>query len=348
VLIPDSSVSRYHAKILLSDAGYALVDLGSVNGTFVNGEQVQACLLRNGDQIRLGHSPELINFEDARGLAADSVDDASSMTSSDALRGISDELPGILRAELRKSFIQHFVVESELRLAQEIQRALVPQRLPAVEGYRISGCCEPAHRVGGDFYDFRALPSGGAMAFLGDVAGKGVSASLLSSMVLGCLDAQLRSREDLESALTTLNSILCEKEPGRFVTLFLLRFDANGRCCYASAGHNTAYVYRADEAGIDELPSNSLVAGVLPECSFVSDDLELRSGDVLLAYSDGLTEAENPKGDMLGETVVRGALCEHASKGAESLKEALLSLVLSFTGGEKQSDDITFFIIEKL
>jgi len=349
VLIPHTSVSRYHAKILSSDAGYALVDLGSVNGTFVNGEQIQACLLRNHDQIRLAASPDVISFKAERAMVADSSEEVPSSCDGPApAEAMSDAVPAILRAELHKSFVQHFVIETELRLAQDIQRALVPRQLPMIEGYCISAYSEPAQRVGGDFYDFTTIPSGRSIGFLGDVAGKGVAASLLSSMVLGCLDAQLRLHESLESALKTLNSILCEKEPGRFVTLFLLQFDRDGRCRYASAGHNTAYVYRAERIAVEELPSNSLVAGVFPECAFVSEPTELRSGDVLLAYSDGLTEAENHSGEMLGEDMVRRTLQEHAPAGAESLKGALLDLLLVFTDGEKQSDDITFFVIERL
>jgi sigma-B regulation protein RsbU (phosphoserine phosphatase) len=264
------------------------------------------------------------------------------------VQSISDEVPALLQAELHKSFVQRFVIEHELGLAQEIQRALIPQHLPTFDGYAVSGHCEPAQRVGGDFYDFRAMSSGGAVAFLGDVAGKGVAASLLSSMALGCLDAQLRSDERLDSALVALNSILCEKEPGRFVTLFLVRFDPGGECCYASAGHNTAYVYHGEHTEIEELPSTGLIAGVIPECEFASECFTLRAGDVLLAYSDGLTDAESPTGEMLREDAVRSAVLEYASAGAESLKGALLDLVLSFTGGEKQSDDITFFVIERI
>jgi hypothetical protein len=349
VLIPHASVSRYHAKILPSGAGCALVDLGSVNGTFVNEQQIQACLLRNGDQIRLGASPDVISFKAEHTTVADSSDETPSSCDGPAAgETMSEAVPAILRGELHKSFVQHFVIESELRLAQEIQRALVPQQLPMIEGYRISAYSQAAQRVGGDFYDFTTMPSGSSIGFLGDVAGKGVAASLLSSMILGCLDAQLRSHESLESALKMLNSILCEKEPGRFVTLFLLQFDRDGPCRYASAGHNTAYVYRAERIAVEELPSNSLIAGVFPECAFVSEPTELRSGDVLLAYSDGLTEAENQRGEMLGEDMVRRTLREHAPAGAESLKGALLDLLLVFTDGEKQSDDITFFIIERL
>ena len=206
VLISHVSVSRYHAKILSSDAGYALVDLGSGSGTFVNGEQIQARLLRNGDQIRLGGSPDLISFEAAHTMVSDRLDEVSDGPGT--AETMLDAVPAILRGELHKSFVQHFAIETELRLAQEIQRALVPQQLPMIEGYRVSGYCEPAQRVGGDFYDFTTKPSGSSIAFLGDVAGKGVAASLLSSMALGCLDAQLRLNERLETALKTLNAIL--------------------------------------------------------------------------------------------------------------------------------------------
>ena len=97
---------------------------------------------------------------------------------------ILEEIPVILRRELGQSFVRRFKIENELRMAKEIQKALAPQELPAIEGYRISAYCEPARHVSGDFYDIATLPSGNSVAFLGDVAGKGVAASLLSSMAL--------------------------------------------------------------------------------------------------------------------------------------------------------------------
>ena len=115
----------------------------------------------------------------------------------------------------------------------------------------------------------------------------------------------------------------------------------------ASAGHNPAYVYRGETGEVAEICSNNLIAGAFPLVSFRSERIELHPSDMMLVYSDGLTEAENERGEMLGEDLVRRALRQHAADGADSVKEALLDLLNGFTGGHKQNDDITLFILEK-
>jgi sigma-B regulation protein RsbU (phosphoserine phosphatase) len=349
VKIPHESVSRYHAKILPSAKGNLLVDLGSVNGTFVDGRRVRACVLHIGDRIRLGWSSDVLSYVSMHAAQADDSAELSRICDAAAEpESISDEVPTILSEELHKSLLRRLVIESELRLAREIQRALVPEQLPTIGGYGIRAYSEPAHEVCGDFYDFTASPSGSTIALLGDVAGKGVAASLLSSLALGCMDALLRTGETLESVLETLNTMLCEKESPRFVTLFILEFDARGRCRYASAGHETAYVYRAEAGEIDELRSLDTVVGAFAEQDFSSEPFQLQAGDVLLAYSDGLTDATRRDGDMLGAERVREAVLEYAPAGAESLRSALLDLLQSFSEGVPQCDDVTLFAIERL
>ena len=263
------------------------------------------------------------------------------------LRRLAVEAGNVLeRVELVKSIEQRQVLERELALAEETQKALLPQEMPQIEGFRISAYSKPTRYVGGDFYDFISTSEGSFYTLLGDVSGKGVSASLLSSMVLGCMRLQLRTGCPLAEATGALNGLLSDTTPDRFVTMFLLQLDRQGRGQFISAGHNTAYVYRSASAGLEEVPSNCMLVGAFDFATFWSEPITLQSGDVLLIYSDGLSEAENTEGQMLGEDAVRQVMERSGANGAEKVKHDLLDLIERFTGGHAQSDDITLVTIE--
>ena len=252
------------------------------------------------------------------------------------------------RIELVKSIEQRQALEQELALAEETQKALLPTELPEIEGFRFCGYSKPTRYVGGDFYDFMPASDDGFYGLLGDVSGKGVAASLVSSMALGCLRTQLRSGQPLVAPAELLNQLLFETSPERFVTLFLLQLGRDGRGSYLSAGHNTAFLYRRGSGGVEDISSNNLIVGAFDFATFHSASITLESGDVLLVYSDGLSEAENPAGTMLGEDAIRETLKESAEAGANEVEAALLDLVDVFTEGHSQSDDITMVIIESL
>src|SRR5581483_9706961 len=121
-------------------------------------------------------------------------------------------------------------------------------------------------------------------------------------MILGCLQAQIRANLPLDESVDRLNQFLCEKSSSsRFVTMFLFSLDPDGSGKYISAGHNPTYVFRAADGRIEELESNNMIVGAFSFAKYQVSGFELGKGDMLLAYSDGLTEAENPQGEMLGE-----------------------------------------------
>jgi sigma-B regulation protein RsbU (phosphoserine phosphatase) len=149
------------------------------------------------------------------------------------------------------------------------------------------------------------MPSGELIFVIADVSGKGVAASVLSSMILGCLQLRLQDGDAPAAALNRLNSFLCTKSSGKFATMFLCSIAPDGTGHYISAGHNPAYLYRAATETIEELPSTSLILGAFEFATFEAIPIEVRQGDVLLAYSDGLTEAENSREEMFGEERVK-------------------------------------------
>src|SRR5215831_3610242 len=253
------------------------------------------------------------------------------------------------RVEMVKSIEQRKRLEQELTLAEETQRSILPQTLPQVKNLSIRGFSKPTRYVGGDFYDFVELESGELFGVLADVSGKGISASLLSSMLLGCLEMQLRAGVALAEAVTRLNRFLYEKtSASRFVTMFLFTMTSDGRGQYISAGHNPTYVFRAATGEIEELTSNNIIVGAFSFATYEPADLQLNPGDVLLAYSDGLTEAENPRGEMLGEEGVKAVIRSEAPQGAKQLEQKLLETIQTFTAGRSQTDDITLILVERV
>ncbi len=155
--------------------------------------------------------------------------------------------------------------EQELALAQETQESLLPRSLPQFENFHIHAFNNPTRYVGGDFYDFLQLSSGEWMGVLADVSGKGMSAALLSSMVLGALSMEFRSGTQPQEVLNRVNQLLCEKSlPFQFVTLFLFLLSPDGMGQFISAGHNPAYLFRSATGKIEELASDALCSG---DCS---------------------------------------------------------------------------------
>jgi serine phosphatase RsbU (regulator of sigma subunit) len=239
-------------------------------------------------------------------------------------------------------------IERDLALAEETQRSLLPHELPKLDHLILLAFSRPTRYVGGDFYDFQVVPSGELIGVLADVSGKGPAASLLSSMLLGCLQLLLQGGDSPEQALDRLNKFLFEKSSGKFATMFLFSWEPDGNGKYVSAGHNTAYLYRASFGEIEEFPSNNLIVGAFDFPSYVATEIRFETGDVLFAYSDGLTEAEDQSGNMFGEERVKQIILKAAPSGAEELYEATLFAIQEFTRGRNQTDDITFVIAQQV
>jgi serine phosphatase RsbU (regulator of sigma subunit) len=238
--------------------------------------------------------------------------------------------------------------EQEFVLAQETQESLLPRVLPQFQNFRIHAFNHPTRYVGGDFYDFLELSSGEWMGVLADVSGKGISAALLSSMVLGALSMEFRARAEPQEILNRVNQLLCEKSlPYQFVTLFLFVLKSDGAGQFISAGHNPAYLYRCATGRIDHLVPDAFPLGMFDSASYAPRAFHLDEGDVLMVYSDGLTDAENSRGEMLGEARVLDVMRREAPMGSEAVENSLLQAIQEFTQGIPQTDDITFVVIEK-
>jgi serine phosphatase RsbU (regulator of sigma subunit) len=238
--------------------------------------------------------------------------------------------------------------EQELALAQETQESLLPRCLPQFENFRIHAFNKPTRYVGGDFYDFLPLSSGQWMGVLADVSGKGMPAALLSSMVLGALNMEFRSRIDPQEVLNRVNQLLCEKSLAfQFVTLFLFLLSPDGGGKFISAGHNAAYLFRTGTGQIEELLPDAHFLGMFDFACYESRALHLDQGDILVVYSDGLTDAENPMGEMFGEKRLLEIIRQAGPLGSPAVEQNILRAIEDFTEGMPQTDDITLVVVEK-
>jgi serine phosphatase RsbU (regulator of sigma subunit) len=238
--------------------------------------------------------------------------------------------------------------EQELALAQETQESLLPRCLPQFENFCIHAYSNPTRYVGGDFYDFLQLSSGEWMGVLADVSGKGMPAALLSSMVLGALNMEFRTKAQPQEILNRVNQLLCEKSlPFQFVTLFLFVLGPNGAGQFISAGHSPAYLFRSATGKIEKLIPDDYVLGMFDFASYQSRAFHLDKGDILVVYSDGLSDSENLQEEMFGEERLLELVKREAPEKGHALKKKLLTTIEEFTQGVPQTDDITFVVVEK-
>ncbi|MGD0500507.1 MAG: SpoIIE family protein phosphatase [Bryobacteraceae bacterium] len=247
-----------------------------------------------------------------------------------------------------KTLAERKTNDRELALAQETQESLLPRFLPQFESFRIHAFNSPTRYVGGDFYDFLQLSSGEWVGVLADVSGKGISAALLSSMVLGALSMEFHSGIQPHEVLNRVNRLLCEKSlPFQFVTLFLFLLNPRGTGQFISAGHNPAYLFRSATGEIEELVSDAYILGMFDFASYQSRAFRLDKGDILVVYSDGLTDAQNQQEEMFGEERLLRLIRQEAPSGSRALEQKFLKAIEEFTQGTPQTDDITFVVVEK-
>ena len=239
-------------------------------------------------------------------------------------------------------------VEQELQVARRIQQASLPEEVPTLEGWQISPYYQPAREVGGDFYDFHFLSEGRLGLVVGDATGKGVPAALVMSTTCGMLQlaAQVLDSFSPGQVLAQVNETLFARIPSNmFVTCFYAILDPqSGLLSYANAGHDLPYLWRGGNA--EELRARGMPLGLMPGMSYEEKEIVLEPSDNVLLYSDGLVEAHDPKGEMVGFPRIRALVDEQGEK--DSLGDLCLEKLYSFVGeGWEQEDDITLLTLRR-
>ena len=237
----------------------------------------------------------------------------------------------------------------EMQQAAQIQLGLLPKVAPTFAGLEVAGRMVPARTVGGDYYDFIAFADGRVDLIVADVAGKGIPASLIMSSLHARVHVLFEDGEDVGGKVTRLNKHTCGNCPdNRFITFFTAVVEAEtGRVEYANAGHNPALIVRAT-GGYDTLAEGGLILGIMPTFTYQSASAQLNPGDVLVLYSDGVTEAVDPLDQDFGEERLSSLVGNLRNRPAAEIVEAVHKAVFDFAQGAPQFDDITVVVARKL
>lgn len=240
-------------------------------------------------------------------------------------------------------------MERELELATEIQQRFQPSAPPIVDGYEFQGISFSCYEIGGDYYDFIRRPDGRMMIALGDVSGKGTAAALLMSSLHAAIHAQISARSSLWETVSSVNLYLAENTPAnRFVTLFIGELDpTNGMLKYINAGHNPPLLARFDGT-VSQLGSGGLPLGIMPAAEYDVGELNLGSGEALIVYSDGVSEAVNPLDEEFGLDRLTQVIQTHRSASAAGIRDKVESALSAFTQTAPANDDITLVIAKRV
>lgn len=245
-------------------------------------------------------------------------------------------------------------MESELRIAHDIQMSLVPKTFPPMPerpDIDLHAALLPAREVGGDFYDFFQTTSGHLVVVIADVADKGVPAALYMAATRFLLRSLFQSETDPGKILNNLNRALATDNPtGMFVTLFCGILDpVDGTFAFANAGHNPPLLVHEDGSFDWINGGRRPAAGALATIDFVTETMKIGRGEYLLLYTDGITEAENGSGEFFGENTLKEAVLEQAREvvSCERMVSEILDRVARFTGAAQVSDDRTLLIVRR-
>lgn len=237
-------------------------------------------------------------------------------------------------------------LELELGMAREVQIALSPSAIKAMEHFEVAASSVPSRYVGGDFYDLIPMKDGRFVFALGDVSGKGVAAALLAAMAQGALQVQFASNHSLTEVITSVNRVLAQRsESNRFITLFCAVLDRDGQLTYINAGHNLPILTRTT-GETEKLTTRSVLLGAFDFVEYKSRQTMLNPGDVVVMYTDGVTEAVNSDNEMFGEDRLEELIQRNVTLSAEQIKQSILDEVISFTRGLPQGDDITLIVLK--
>ncbi len=276
----------------------------------------------------------------------------------------SDELGEIAQAfnEMTNKFrkaqvnlMEQQKLQKELQVAQEIQQMLLPNDFPKVEGYDIASFYEAAKEVGGDLFDFVEVDEDTIGICVADVSGKGVPGSLIMTMIRTALRLESRGNKNPADVLAKVNDFVADDmKRGMFVTMFYVVLDSRNRIIhYASAGHNPMILYRGSTKQTYYLNPSGFPVGIqLPDpglfaAKIETDSIRLHEDDILVLYTDGITEAMNSQRDLFREERFLNAIRDNAHLDVGEFIKSINSELKNFTGGAQQNDDITFVSIKE-
>jgi len=257
-------------------------------------------------------------------------------------------LSALENARLFQEELQKKRLESELSLATEIQRGLLPGVLPQLPGFSCAATSIPSKHVGGDYYDFIRLTDGRVLIAIADVSGKGMPASLLMANVQAALRVLAPLQMNLDELVARINAIVYNNtSPDKFVTFFAAIFDpATSTFTYINAGHNPPFIIRHNGT-IEDLQCGGIILGILEEAPpYMTGSTTLYNGDAVVMYTDGVSEAMNNNNEEFGEETLREISLAIHHADANDILDTIVIHVHNHADGAPQSDDITLAVIK--
>jgi sigma-B regulation protein RsbU (phosphoserine phosphatase) len=244
-------------------------------------------------------------------------------------------------------------LDKEIEIAREVQSKLFPQKLPAIKNFQLAAACLPARQVSGDYYDFIPLGTNAFDVVIGDISGKGISAALLMASLQSSIRTIIsyqtfganRDASVAKSVSDVNRQLYQQTSPDKFATLVLSRFDAEKlTVTYCNAGHNPPLVI--SDHSIRHLSKGGMVAGLFEDPEYDEETLQLNREDMVVFYTDGIVEAENPKGEQYGEDRLAELLIANAFLTADDLQALILDQLSCWVAGGDQRDDMTVVIVK--
>lgn len=253
----------------------------------------------------------------------------------------------IQKAQLHRLALKKREYDKELHVARDIQQALLPKALPSAKGLSLAGLNIASHRVGGDFYDATRLADGHITVAIGDVSGKGMPGAILMATLFATYRSHLRRGQPVHKITERVNKEFRRNlTNSSFATFFLADIDQKILIMeYANAGHNPPILMHRNGA-YQLLEATGVVLGLAEEAKYEPKSVQLHSGDLLLLYTDGVTEAQNASSQLFGEKRLVAVLREHRHLQSSALKWKLFGAVKSFNTGAPLQDDVTMLVLK--
>ena len=240
-------------------------------------------------------------------------------------------------------------LEQDLQTAHEFQQALLPKAAPSLGFFEAAASMVPCRMIGGDFFEYVALDNGALGFTLGDVAGKGAPAGLLGARIQEIFSAHAPVSAEPAATISRINSALLRKSlESRFVTMVYGILYPDGRLRYCNAGHNPPVLVTSK--GVQRLETGGLIVGLFDDAVFEEETIRLEPGDLLVIFSDGISEANNQSGEEFGDSRIIQSVQQHASGDRDPavVLRSLFAHLRAFTVDELQGDDMTALILRYL
>jgi sigma-B regulation protein RsbU (phosphoserine phosphatase) len=255
-----------------------------------------------------------------------------------------------LTDDIRQEVAQRERLNRELEIARDVQQRLFPQTLPDVKGLDFAGYCRPALGVGGDYYDFIRLDDGCLGIAIGDVSGKGIAAALMMASLQASLRGQtIKPCATLSEMISHINRLVFDASASnRYATFFYAQYDPITRLLrYCNAGHNPPLLCRRRNGceSVHKLDEGGMVIGLFPDIVFQEATVQVERGDILIGYTDGVSEAMNTLEEEFGEERLNDIIRRCESRSAADMITCMLARVDTFTGAAPQHDDMTLIVV---